>query len=150
MRKCVPTRARLTRRGLEDIQIGRDVETLLRRAGQPDRRPARAWTFCALDGTRERTVTAVLSRAGRVTLVGSKLRRHKANMIGIGDRASRLLRKKGVKRVGSSIAVRRLGGGNRFIWGVRKGRIRWTAVAAGGVAKDARELRRTLRLAGLR
>mgnify|MGYP000229843962 CR=1 FL=1 len=151
LRRCVPARSRLTRRGLEDIQIGRDVETLLRRAGQPDRRPGRAWTFCAMDAKRERTVTAVLSRAGRVTLVGSKLRRHKANMIGVGEFASRLRRKTGVKQFArKDVLVRRLRGGNRFVWGVRKGRVRWTAVASGRVAKDPRELRRALRLAGLR
>jgi hypothetical protein len=104
-----------------------------------------------MDGKRERTVTAVLSKAGRVTLVGSKLRRHKANMIGIGDRASRLRRKSGVKRFGrKDVLVRRLRGGNRFVWGVRGGRVRWTAVASGAVAKNAGELRRALRLAGLR
>ena len=150
LRRCVPGRSRLNRRGLGDIQVGRSAETLLRRAGQPDARPGRAWTFCAMDGTRERSVTAVLSRAGRVTLVGSKLPRHEASGIGIGDRASRLRRKNGVRRVGSSLLVRRLRGGNRFVWGVRGGRVRWTAVVSGAVARDARALRRALRAADLR
>ena len=150
MRRCVPARSRLTRRGLGDVQVGRNAETLLRRAGQPDRRPGRAWTFCARDGVRERSVTAVLSPAGRVTLVGSKLRRHKASGIGIGDRVSRLRRKSGVRRVGSTMMVRRLRGGNRFVWGVRKGRVRWTAVASGSVAKRPAELRRAVRAANLR
>ena len=150
MRRCVPGRSRLTRRGLEDIQVGRNVETLLRRAGQPNRRPGRAWEFCAMAGGRERAVTAVLSEKGRVTLVGSKLRQHEASGIGIGDRAARL-RRKGARPFGRrDVLVRRLRGGNRFVWGVRRGRVAWTAVVSGAVAKDARELRRALRLAGLR
>ena len=150
-RQCIPSRARLTRRGLEDVQVGRDVETLLRRAGQPDRRPGRPWQFCTqVRGGGEKTVTAVMTPQGRVGLVASRLKQHKANMIGIGDRASRLRRKSGVKQFGRrDVLVRRLRGGNRFIWGVRKGRVRWTAVASGAVAKDARELRRALRFAGV-
>ena len=152
MRRCVPARSRLTRRGLEDIQIGRNVETLLRRAGQPDRRPARAWTFCAMDGKRERTVTAVLSGAGRVTLVGSKLRRAQ----GEHDRhrrprlaAAAQVRRQAVRRK-STCWCAACAAATASSGACAAGRVRWTAVAAGSVAKDPRELRRALRLAGLR
>jgi hypothetical protein len=151
MRSCIPSRARLTRRGLEDVQVGHTVVDLLRRAGQPDARPGRVWKYCTLSGASERSVTAVMTPTGRVGLVGSTLRQHRASGIGIGMKASRLLRKKGTKRFGRrDVVVRRLRGGNRFVWGIRGGRVRWTAVASGAVAKDARELRRALRLAGLR
>jgi len=151
-RTCMPVRRRLTRRGLEDVQVGRSVGELLREAGQPDARPGRVFEYCAqLGGGRHGKVSAVLSESGRVVLVGSRNAIHKANGIGIGDRASRLARKKGVRRFGRrDVMVRRLKGGNRFVWGVRKGRVRWTAVVSGRVGKDARELRRALRLAGLR
>jgi microsomal dipeptidase-like Zn-dependent dipeptidase len=151
-RTCMPVRRRLTRRGLEDVQVGRSVGDLLRQAGQPDARPGRAFEYCAqLGGGKHGKVTAVLSETGRVVLVGSRNRIHRASGIGIGDRASRLKRKKGVRTFGRrDVLVRRLAGGNRFVWGVRKGRVRWTAVVSGRVGKDARELRRALRLAGLR
>lgn len=148
---CMPVRSRLTRRGLEDVQIGRSVEQLLVQAGQPAARPGRSWSYCAsLPGGRSTMVKTVLSESGRVTLVGSTAREHRASGIGIGDAASRL-RKKGARTFGrKDVMVLRQKGGNRFVYGVRKGKVRWTAVASGSVGKNAAELRRALRLAGLR
>jgi hypothetical protein len=65
--RCQPARSRGTRRGISRLRLGPSANSLLRRAGQPRKR-ARAWTWCALGGGR---MTAVLSKAGRVTTVVS-------------------------------------------------------------------------------
>jgi hypothetical protein len=132
------------------VQVGRTAEQLLRTAGQPDRRPDRTWKYCStLPDGREGYVTAVMTAAGRVGLVASRNRQHRASEIGIGDRASRL-RGKARPFGRRDVLVRRLRGGNRFVYGIRAGRVRWTAVASGAVGRSAPELRRALRLAGLR
>jgi hypothetical protein len=82
----------------------------------------------------------VLSPAGRVVLVASTAPGHRARGIGPG-----------AKRSGGapSLRVRRARGGARFVYGVRRGRVRFVAVASRPVAADRRRLRAHLRLAGL-
>jgi hypothetical protein len=50
---CRSARRRFTRRGLSGLRIGLDPEQTLLRAGQPQKRPGRVWTYCA-KGTGKR------------------------------------------------------------------------------------------------
>jgi hypothetical protein len=54
------------------------------------------------------------------------------------------------RRNGGAIQLKRAGRTSRFVYGVRNGRVRYTAVASKSVTKSRRTLRRYLRLAGLR
>jgi len=90
----------------------------------------------------------VLTRAGRVGLVASTARGHRAGGLGRGMRASRL--RASTKRFGPGLRVRRAGAGARFVYGVRRGRVRFVAVASRPLASSRRRVRAHLRLAGLR
>jgi microsomal dipeptidase-like Zn-dependent dipeptidase len=136
---CQRARARVRSGGVAKVPLGVWQRRLLRSAGQPRHRPGRVWRFCVKGGKRR--VTAVLTPRGRVALVASTARRHRARGVGPGARAARL----GVT-ARRALVVRRAGGGARFVYGVRGGRVRWVAVTRlrGGTR------RAYLRRAGLR
>ena len=147
--RCRAARARLTGRGLGRLRLGATSGRLLRRAGQPARRPGRAWRWCVRGKPNRRAhAMAVLTRAGRVGLVASTARGHRAGGLGRGMRASRL--RASTKRFGPGLRVRRAGAGARFVYGVRRGRVRFVAVASRPLASSRRRVRAHLRLAGLR
>src|SRR5215207_875772 len=64
---CRPAKAKATKRGLAGARLGARTPSLLRRAGQPKRRGARAWRYCLERGK----LAAALTPAGKVALVGS-------------------------------------------------------------------------------
>jgi microsomal dipeptidase-like Zn-dependent dipeptidase len=143
---CRAARGTLSARGLGRVRLGLTAEELLRRAGQPLRRGNRRWTWCA-KGRGGGEVTAVLGADGRVAMVASTARGHRAGGIGPGARASRLA---GTRAAGKGLRVRDAGGGARIVYGVRGGKVRFVAVAARSVAQRPGRLTRHLRLAGLR
>jgi hypothetical protein len=130
---CRPARARLTRRGLAGARLGAGHSSLLRRAGQPKRRGARAWRYCVDRGR----MAAALTPSGRVALVGATAPGHKARGIRTGSKAKRV---KGAKALGRGVRKR-----GRFVYVVRGGRVRAVAVTT---AKSRKAVRRHLRVAG--
>lgn len=150
--RCQPARARVTRRGIGRVRIGASDQALLRRAGQPNSRPGRGWRYC-LQGPRDGRPTGelrpVLSRDGSVVMVATTGPEHEARGVGRGDRVTRNLRR-AARRVGSKLLVRNAGGGRRYVYGVRRGRVTFTAVTTRAIAGSARRLRAHLRLAGMR
>jgi hypothetical protein len=146
---CRSARGRLTRTGLFSIKRGDTPNQLLRRAGQPASRKGRTWRYC-VQGNRNRKaeVTAVYTPSGVVGLVGTNAYGHRAMRVGRGMRASRLRGK--ARRFGKGVLARRIGGGDRIVYGVRKGRVSYMAVASRSVAKRPGRLRPYLKLAGLR
>jgi len=84
-------------------------------------------------------VITVFNPRGRVAMIATTARSHRAGGVQVRDR-----------RGGKGIQRRRAGRGNSFVYGVRKGRVRYVALASKPVAKRGRTLRRYLRLAGLR
>jgi hypothetical protein len=137
----------VSRRGIGGVRIGARNEPLLRRASQPRTRGPRAWTWCVRGrGNRRARTTSVLTTAGRVGLVASTARTHRARRVGAGARASRL---RGVRRFGPGVRVRNVRGGGKLVYGIRRGRVRYAAVASRGVARSRARLRSYLRLAGL-
>ena len=120
--------------------LGAKVDDLLRSAGQPRKRPGRLWRYC-VRGTRnaKAKVVAVIGGGERVALVGSTARPH---------RARHSLRR--TRAYGKGVRVKRAGRKARFVYGVRRGRIRWVAVATPRASKTPKRLRKTLKVAGLR
>jgi hypothetical protein len=149
---CRAARDRFTRRGLGRLRLGLADGALLRRAGQPARRPGRAWRWC-VKGKRNRAakVVAVLSPKGRAVMVASNARGHRARGIGrgVGIRSA-AYGISGDPPPNKRLVLRRAGGGKRFVYGVRRGRVRFVAVVSRGLAADRKRLRAHLRLAGLR
>ena len=144
---CRSRRGRFSRRGLGLAKLGRGPEAFLRGAGQPSARKGRVYRYC-VDRRPKRKVVAVFTRAKKVGLIASTAIGHTtAGHIGPGDRSRRLRGK--TRRFGKAYRIRRAGS-RRIVYRVRKGRIRYVAVATRSVAKSPRRLRAYLRLAGLR
>ena len=96
---------------------------------------------------RGRRIGAALTRDGTVALVGSSAKGSEARRIRVGDAASRL---DGVaRRIGKGLFARRAGK-TRFVYGVRKGHVRFVAVGTRAATKSRAALRRHVKLAKLR
>ena len=150
--RCLRSRGRFTRRGLGRLRLGRSTDQVLRRGGQPRTRAGRAWRYCA-DGKanrnrRKRRVMSVFTKTGKLGLVVSTVRDHKGRRVGTGARARRARR--GTKPFGRGLRVRRLPGGARLVYGVRRGRVRYVAVATRKVGGNRKRLRAHLRVGGFR
>jgi microsomal dipeptidase-like Zn-dependent dipeptidase len=132
---------RWRQRFLTDRGIARRLELVdrpkrvLERAGQPVTR-TRTWRFCANGRKRARAlekksgskqVVAVFDKRGRVALIGSTLRKQRADGLRVGMPVSRLRQR--AERSGAHW-VRDAGAGRQFVYGVRKGRISFVAVAS--------------------
>jgi hypothetical protein len=145
--KCRAAQRRFISTGLGEARIGMDPERLLRSAGQPDDRPGRVWTYC-VRGARGGKVKVVFDPGGHVALVASTAPRHRAAAVGRGSRLSSLPRS--ARRFGPGLRVRPAGRrGNRFVYGVRNGRIAFAGVASRSAARTPKALRGYLRRAGL-
>jgi microsomal dipeptidase-like Zn-dependent dipeptidase len=146
----------LTARGIpRRIELGAKPKRVLERAGQPVRR-TRTWSWCARErgsakapGPRlgRKRVVAVFSRAGRVALIASTVRKHRAGVLRVGMPAAEL---RGRARRAGGVRVRDAGRGRKFVYGVRGGRIAFVALASRGAAASPASLGRYLRRAGVR
>jgi microsomal dipeptidase-like Zn-dependent dipeptidase len=144
--RCVQSRVAFTRKGFTRMRLGDSTEQLLRRAGQPAARPGHAWKYCSGKGDGG-TVTPILTDGGRVAVILSAARFHKAAGIGPGVRASRLRDR--ARAFGRGVFVRPAGRGARFVYVVKAGRVRQVGVATGAATRTPRALREHLRHAGL-
>ena len=140
---CHLPRGRVRGRGLGRAILRRDWVKLLRRAGQPQQRN-RVWTWC-VRGRRNRNKAdfAHLTTTGKVELAGSTARGRHAGRIFVGSRASKVRRAS--KRIGRGLYVRKAGKRSRFVYYVRKGRVRMVAVATRKLASNRRRLRAAVR-----
>jgi hypothetical protein len=142
-------RLRFGPQGLGLVKLDVPPEELLRGAGQPADRNARVWSYRVKGrGNDKARVRAVFTPSERVGLITSVAPRHRAAGLGTGTAAARLAGK--ARGFGTGILIRGAGQGRRYVYGVREGKVRWTAVATATVAKTPARLRSYLRLAGLR
>ncbi len=99
-------------------------------------------------------MSAVLTKAGTLAFVASNATKkrapfvHEARGVGAGARLSRIKRK--TRPFGKGVRVRRAGGGAKFVYVVRKRRVRVVAVATRSASSTPKRLRAYLRLAGIR
>jgi hypothetical protein len=80
--------------------------------------------------------------------VGSSAEGHRGLRIRVGVKAKRLRGK--ARKAGKGVYIRKAGKKSRFVYGVRKGRVSFVAVATRGASKNRKTLRAYLKLAGLR
>ncbi len=139
--RCRWARGRLTRDGIDGVRPGVTGAGLLRSAGQPSERTGRAYRWCVRRSQAE--VAAAFGSSGRVGVVTSTARGHRAAGISPGDPARRV----GGSSAGGGLRLRSAGGGRTFVYGIRGGRVAFIAVATRAVARDGAELRRQLRFA---
>ena len=145
---CLTPKAAFKARGFRRLRLGARPRAALMRAGQPVRR-TRAWTYCVKGKkNRKAKVVTVFTRRSKVGLVASTAREHKGRGIGRGARARRL---RGTSRLGRGLRGRRFGRrGAKLVYGVRRGRVRFVAVASRSVARSPKRLRAHVKLARLR
>ncbi len=148
-RSVRPKRSTFGRRSLSAVRVHDRWTTLLKRAGQPMERKGRVYTY-EVAGTKNKKarVRAVFTTRGRVGLVTSTAKGHKASGIAIGARASKLKGK--TTPFGKNIRARKLGKGAMFLFGVKNGRVAWIGVTATSVSKTPARARSYLKLAGLK
>jgi hypothetical protein len=147
--KCLSRRSPIGPRNVGRVRLGYTRKRLLRLPVKPRSRTRRAYRYC-VKRSRGR-VTAVFSsrsKRGKVRLVTTTARRHGNRRIGVGTRAARFLRRYPNRRPVTK-GIYRARRGSRRLFGVRRGRVRFIAVADKGLARNARSLKRYLRLAGL-
>ena len=148
-RVCLGRRSRVRARGIGRVRIGLRRRGLLRRVpARPVRRTRGSWRYC-VKGSGGR-VRAAFGRRGRVAVVATTARSHGNRRVRPGAPARRL--KRAFPRARAVTGSRRLfmarPRGKRLV-GVRRGRVRYIAVANRRLLRHPRVLRRVLRRAGL-
>jgi microsomal dipeptidase-like Zn-dependent dipeptidase len=138
--QCLAPPKRLSRSGFGALQLGRSAEQTLLLAGQPSRRLDRSFLWCSAKGrakgARGTGVSVVFDQSGKAAFVATT-----ANGKG---------RPKQARKLGRGLFVVRNGPGGDRVWGYRKGKLRFRAVAAPKLAKKAALLQTAFREAGLR
>jgi microsomal dipeptidase-like Zn-dependent dipeptidase len=137
---CLATPKRLPRAGFGPLKLGHTPQQTLLAAGQPQRRVNRAFRWCSTrakaKGAKESEVAVVFDAGERAAFIATT-----ATGKGKPRRA---------KKLGRGLFVVRKGPGGDRVWGYRKGKLRFRAVAAPRLAKKAGRLQATFRAAGLR
>jgi hypothetical protein len=148
--RCLPAPRRFSHRGLGRVKIGMPAVRVLRRAGQPGRRVSRSYRWC-VDVKRKdpgARAAAVFTRRGRVGLVASTARGHRIRGLGPNRPAGHVLRN--FQSLGNGLYVRRRANGlPTRVYGVRKGRISFTGLAAPRIAGTRKRLEHYLRLGNI-
>jgi hypothetical protein len=150
--ECRNLRGIFTGGGANRLRLNATTEQALRSGGQPRAR-GRTWSWCVkapnADVNPKAKAVAVFTPGERVGLIGSTAPGHKARNVGTG-RPARALRGLARRFGTADVMTRRLRGGVRLVWGIRRGRVRYVAVASPEVARTPARLRAYLKLAGLR
>ncbi|MGI8461591.1 MAG: hypothetical protein ACR2OC_08170, partial [Solirubrobacterales bacterium] len=144
---CRSTHARFTAGGLGEVRLNVAPKQVLLGAGQPERR-TRVWKWC-VDGRENRNAveSAVFTPGGKVGLVGTTARSHRALGITLGADLRKLQRR--TEPIGGGLFAADAGG-SEIIFGARGGEVSLIAVATDKVAGKSSRLKSYLKLAGLR
>jgi microsomal dipeptidase-like Zn-dependent dipeptidase len=130
------------------VRLGASPEGALRSTQQPVTRNGRVFRWCVGDkGDRIGEIRAVFTSAERVGLVTSTAPRHRYDGVGRGSRTSRL---RGVTRVAAGLYAKRVRGGNRIVYGTKRGKVTFAGLATRAIGSNRAELLRQLKLAGVR
>ena len=144
---CLSRRSPIGRRNIGRVRLGLTRRRLARRVPGPGRTTRRSWRWCV---KRARgTVRAAFTKRGRVALVATTARRHGNRRVRPGSRASRL-RRAYPRRRALGRGLFRVSRRSRRVIAVRRGKVRFIAVASPRVIAKRALLRRYVRLAGLR
>jgi hypothetical protein len=143
-------RLAFSRAGLGLTKLAVTPDELLRGGGQPATRKARVWSYRVSGrGNAAARVRAVFTPSEKVGLITSVAPRHRVAGVGKGTSAAKLAGR--ARPFGSGgMLIRSAGKGRSYLFGVRKGKVTWTAVATSTVTQSPATARRYLKLAGLR
>jgi hypothetical protein len=136
---CLAPPKALRGNGFGPLRLGRGPEATLLAAGQPSRRIDRSFRWCTTrqkaKGAKHAGVAAVFDASGKMELLVSS---------GAGKG-----KPKGAKKLAPGIFVKRKGPGGDRVWGYRKGKLRFTALARPDVAHKAGPFKAALRESGI-
>jgi microsomal dipeptidase-like Zn-dependent dipeptidase len=137
---CLAPPRRLSKSGFGPLRLGRGPDQTLMAAGQPQRRAGNSFRWCSsrtkAKGAGQNSVAVVFDDAGHTELVVST--------------AAGKAKPKHAKKLAPGLFVKRKGPGGDRIWGYRKGKLRFTAVADSQIARRAGRVKAALREAGVR
>jgi len=108
------------------------------------------WRYCVRGGGK---VLLVFSKRRRVAFVASTARGHRRQRVGSGStvrRLRRVFRRAGVSTLPSGMLRVRRGASRRVLFGTRRGRVRYVAVADGATLRKRSRLLGAQKRAGLR
>ena len=147
--RCLPAPRRFSTSGLGKARLGRSALGVLKRVGQPKRRPKRAYRWCARTKRKDpgARVAAAFNRAGRLALVGSTARGHRLADVGPDAPPSRVPDE--AIALGGGLFIARSGPGGDRVYGVRRGEIAFVALVSPRVGSSRGAIAGYLRLAGL-
>jgi dienelactone hydrolase len=143
---CLARRSPIGGRGIGRVRLGLTRRRLARRAPAPRRRTRRSWRWCVKGGGG--SVRAAFSPRGRGVLVATTARGHRGRGVHRGSRLRRL-RRSYPRRRALGRRLYRAGPRSARLIGVRRGRVRFMAVASRRVIRNRRALRAYLRYAGV-
>jgi hypothetical protein len=146
VRRCLSRRSPIGPRNIGRIRMGYSRRRLLRLSVKPIRKTRRSYRYCVKRSSGR--VSAVFSRRGRVALVTTTARSHGNRGVRPGAPA-RALRRAYARRRAIGRGLYRANRGSPRLIGIRKGRVRFVAVANRALLRNRRALKRHLRLAGL-
>jgi hypothetical protein len=140
-RGCARSDAEVKAHGFNHMHLGDDWTTLLRRAGQPQWRGL-AWTWCvARVANRDAADVAVLTKRGKVQLVGSTARDRTAHGVSVGDPDGALT--SWTTPLGNDIRLA-TSGSTTWVYATRAGTVRAVAVASPKLAGRPAALRQAV------
>jgi hypothetical protein len=143
-RGCLARRSPIGPRNIGRVRLGYSRRGLLRLSVQPFRRTRRSYRYCVKRSSGR--VSAVFSRRGRVALIATTARSHGNRGVRPGASA-RALRRAYARRQAVGRGLYRANRSSPRLIGIRKGRVRFVAVADRALLRSRRALRRYLRLA---
>ena len=138
--RCLQPPKRLSRSGFGPLRLGSSPQQVLLAAGQPSQRVASSFRWCSsrgkARGARSAGAAVVFDEQGKATFIAS-------TAAGKG-------KPKRAKKLGKGLFVARKGRGGDRVWGYRKGKLRFTAVASPRIAAKAGRVKAALRASGLK
>jgi S-formylglutathione hydrolase FrmB len=137
-KRCLARRAQVGSRGVGRVRLGSTRRALLRNTPPPRRRSRRSWRWC-VDRSRG-AVRAVFTPRGRVALVATTAPGHRASRVHPGARV-RILSRAYPGRRALYPGLYRAGPRSRMLIGVRRGRVRYLAVASPSLLRSPGTLR---------
>jgi hypothetical protein len=148
-RRCLARRSPIGPRNIGRVRLRHTRRRLLRLRVKPVRRTRRSYRYCVKRSSgRVAAVFSSRSRRARVRLVTTTARGHGNRGVRARSKAARFRRAyPNRRRIGGGLY--RAGPRSRRVFGVRRGRVRFIAVADRRLLRSRRALRRYVRLAGL-
>ncbi|MEJ7826383.1 MAG: hypothetical protein WKF48_13190, partial [Solirubrobacteraceae bacterium] len=146
--RCVPKRQKIGLRSIGRLSLNSTRSLVGRRLGPPGRTARGVLRYCVSGGG---STLVAFSTAGRVRLAATTARGHKRNRVGSGS-ASRTLRRsygKRLRRILPGVYRVTTKANRNLLFGVRKGRVNFVAVADNRLVVNRKALRTQLRRAAL-